>query len=200
MKPPSRFFAPVLAALALVLASCGSPPEWPHGHGGDGAAMPASPVMSGQTTLAGGTLVAEATLGRGFSGAHIRPDGSRPERHMGPPERLPGPAEEAEARSRQRISMNHPPPMPPVRLKLHFTNQGTEALDVLFEECSSSLGNFGISPERALLAPGQSFDPDAMTSLLGVTGEDIPVTITVRIKGKREQATLTLKAAAPSAP
>jgi hypothetical protein len=82
--------------------------------------------------------------------------------------------------------------MPPVVLNLHLTNKSDAPIDVTFDGCDSSLGNFVVTPEKSRIEAGQSVDTDPMRSLLGETGDEIPLNLTIRVAGKTEKKVLTL--------
>ncbi|PTY03781.1 hypothetical protein DB347_21365 [Opitutaceae bacterium EW11] len=176
--------------LALALSGCSDAPRRGPRSGPMGSPQ-ATPTLTAQESFSDGQLIVQAIVSPGdearMGGRGPGGGGSR-RRHMGPPpEGGEGEGEDMPQRSHFNDS-----PMPPVVLKLHVTNQGSTPLNVVFVECNSALGNFGIRPERATIQPGQSVDPDRMTSLLGVSGEDLPVTVTLKINGKTEKRTLTL--------
>lgn len=86
---------------------------------------------------------------------------------------------------------------PPVRLHLRLTNHDATALVIEVPEFESQLGNFVVQPRR-LTVPGHgSIEAEPMTSQLGVTMSEIPLTVTVRINGKPERQTLLLRVKAP---
>jgi hypothetical protein len=84
-------------------------------------------------------------------------------------------------------------PMPPVTLKVAFENKGTEPIEIEITEINSSLGNFAVRPPKLTLEPGGNGVLDPMISQLGVTSDEIPLTVTIRQGGKREQKTVLVK-------
>lgn len=188
---------------AALFASCNDVP-----HSRDRrseTAPPPLPAMSGEEAFADGQLEVEATLSRGFrprGGRHRGNDGEGEAERSSWRHRYDGSEEEAETernRAAEARFRMHDSPMPPIVLQLHATNKGTEPLEVTWIECNSILGNFGILPEKMMLAAGQSADTERMTSLLGITGEDVPVTVTLRAHGKLEKKTLIVRATPPPA-
>jgi hypothetical protein len=85
--------------------------------------------------------------------------------------------------------------MPPVALRLRLTNTGTETVEVTFTLCKSELGDFAVRPEKLALAPGQTAEPDPMTSRLGLTSAELVLKVGLRLAGKKEQKDLVLKGA-----
>jgi hypothetical protein len=78
-------------------------------------------------------------------------------------------------------------PMPPVTLMVELENKGTEPIEVIPTEVNSDLGNFAPRPQKVTVAPGQKVRLDPMVSQLGVTSDDIPVTLSVRIGGAKAE-------------
>ena len=65
--------------------------------------------------------------------------------------------------------------------------KGTEPIEIEITEINSMLGNFAVRPPKLTLAPGGNGVLDPMISQLGVTSDEIPLTVTIRRGGKREQ-------------
>jgi hypothetical protein len=84
-------------------------------------------------------------------------------------------------------------PMPPVTLKVAFENRGTEPVDIEVRDVNSDLGNFAPRPPKLTIAPGASGTLDPMISQLGVTSDEIPLKIVVRIGGKKEEQVVVVK-------
>jgi hypothetical protein len=84
-------------------------------------------------------------------------------------------------------------PMPPVTLKVAFQNRGTEPLEIEVLDVNSDLGNFAVRPPKLTIAPGASGSLDPMVSQLGVTSDEIPLKLSVRTGGKKEQQVLLIK-------
>jgi hypothetical protein len=125
-------------------------------------------------------------MGRGMGGA---PAGGGDTGDAGEGPNRPGTA--GVARSSQE---------PPIRFQLRVTNHGAEPAEVEVTDFDSTLGNFVVQPRKLTLAPGESVEVDPMTSRLGVPGGEMPVTVGVRVNGKTEKETITLKAKDPAAP
>ncbi len=84
-------------------------------------------------------------------------------------------------------------PMPPVTLRVQFENRGTAPVEIEVTEVNSELGNFAVRPSKLTIAPGEKGTLDPMVSQLGVTSDDIPVRISVRLTGKKETQTIAVK-------
>jgi hypothetical protein len=75
---------------------------------------------------------------------------------------------------------------PPATLRVSLRNLSPEPLDVKIRDVNSALGNFAVRPEHVLLAPDQSTELDPMVSRLVDVGDDLPVTVTLRIGTQTE--------------
>ena len=84
-------------------------------------------------------------------------------------------------------------PMPPVTLRVLFENKGTTPLEVEVTEVNSDLGNFAVRPPKLTIAPGEKGMLEPMISQLGVTSDEIPLKLTVRSGGKKEQQVVLVK-------
>ena len=84
-------------------------------------------------------------------------------------------------------------PMPPVTLRVLLENRGTEPMDVEVTEVNSDLGNFAVRPQKLTLAPGEKGTLEPMVSQLGVTSQEIPLKLAVRVAGKKESQVVTVK-------
>ncbi|MSU66535.1 MAG: hypothetical protein EXS38_10630 [Opitutus sp.] len=84
-------------------------------------------------------------------------------------------------------------PMPPVTLRVLLENRGTEPMDVEVTEVNSDLGNFAVRPPKLTLAPGEKGTLEPMVSQLGVTSQEIPLKLAVRVAGKKESQVVTVK-------
>jgi hypothetical protein len=93
--------------------------------------------------------------------------------------------------------------MPPVTLRLNLTDNAKDGAPLQIEvlDFESDLGNFALKPDRIALAPGQTGGPGAVVSRLGVTSDEIPVKVTLRLAGKKETQYIVLRHnAVPVAP
>ena len=84
-------------------------------------------------------------------------------------------------------------PMPPVTLRVLFENKGTEPLELEVTEVNSDLGNFAVRPPKLTIPPGEKAMLDPMISQLGVTSDEIPLKVSVRTGGKKEQQVVIVK-------
>lgn len=84
-------------------------------------------------------------------------------------------------------------PMPPVTIRLKLENRSGEALDVDLLEVNSDLGNFAVRPTKLSLAAAQTGETDPMVSQLGVTSDEIPMKVALRIAGKKELQVIPVK-------
>lgn len=155
------------------------------------------PTMAAEQKFFDGTLLVEVNLGRGFRPRMVRPGWKpRDENAFGTTVYADQAAREIaeEEESEMFIPRMRNSTLPPVALRLRVSNLGTAPAEIEFLECKSYLGNFAVRPEKITVAPGESGQPDPMVSLLGVSGEEIPVTVTLRVGDKRETQTLLLVA------
>jgi hypothetical protein len=109
-----------------------------------------------------------------------------------------GGAEGESGRSGDEAPAIHASNLPPVMLRLRLENTGSSAVVVEVRDLDSELGDFAIRPDRLVLEPGQSVEPDPMESLLGLDTYALPVTITLRAGGKTETKVLTLRPVTPA--
>lgn len=84
-------------------------------------------------------------------------------------------------------------PMPPVTLRVEIQNRGAEAVDVEVTEVNSYLGNFAVRPSKLTIAPGESAVLDPMISQLGVTSDEIPLKLAVRVADRKEAQVVPVK-------
>lgn len=88
----------------------------------------------------------------------------------------------------------HASNLPPIQLRLRLTNHGSAPAVVEVEDFDSAMGNFVVQPPKITIQPGDSAEAEPMVSRLGVTAEEIPVTVKLRSGGRTEQQVLTLRA------
>lgn len=84
-------------------------------------------------------------------------------------------------------------PMPPVTLRVLFENKGTEPIEIEVTEVNSDLGNFAVRPPKLTIAPGEKGMLEPMVSQLGVTSDEIPLKLSLRSGGKKEQQVVIVK-------
>lgn len=216
VKLPLPFILVSLAALGLT--GCESSGGRHHGPGGSDLAVPVI-AMSGQQVFFDGQLRAEVTLGQG-RGAHFADDpkvgggsggggrrgggghhgGMRGGGGMGGG--MGGPGFESSGDEGPSIHLRGSP-LPPVKLRFRLANLGQTSLTVRIVDLKSDLGNFAVRPDQLTIDPGRTIEVDPMFSQLGVNGDEIPVTIALRIGDKTETHDLVLKllpAPAPETP
>ncbi len=177
-------------------------------------------AMRGETTFLEGKVAALATVSRGFDRG-VRPGrgrpGSRPEDgnvyEDGRRRRNDdagaftevyniggyGDSEEdqkeamkdyiRQARARRAAGS----PMPPVTLRVLFENKGTEPVELEVLEVNSDLGNFAVRPAKLTIAAGEKGVLEPMVSQLGVTSDEIPLKLALRVGGKKEQQVVIVK-------
>ena len=205
----TRCFASA-AALALVLVwstGCHSSPIQRDLMSDDLTAGERPVAMKGEGTFAAGKLTALATVSRGFDRgskgparerrAGRRDDGDKPFTETynvgygdSEDEQKEAVAEYYRMAKAQRAAGS---PMPALTLRVKFENHGTEPIEVVITDVNSELGNFAVRPPKLLLAPGESGTLDPMISQLGVTADEIPLQVAVRIAGKKESQIITVK-------
>ncbi len=174
----------LLAALAVGETGCGSRPKADAFD--EAVAGGERPVaMKGDSLFFDGQIAATVTISRGVGhGARTPKKGA-----FGGEERMDSDEVTAYVRARGALGS----PLPPVTVRLKLENKGATAVQVDIMESNSDLGNFAVRPEILSLAPGQSGEPDPMISQLGVTSDDIPVKITLKMNGKTESHAIAVK-------
>ena len=141
--------------------------------------------MEGTGTFFAGRLAVTISIGRGLarSGPEAGPASGRLGRHGGGGDDTSG----------SGGSLRVDSPMPPVTLRLKFQNQSTGILTFSIEDFESDLGNFAVHPATLSLAPGQTAEPDPMTSQLGVTADAIPMKLALKSSGPTETQTIQVR-------
>jgi hypothetical protein len=188
-------------AFALAGAGCSHPI---HDELAEAVANGEHPVaMLGKSDFFDGQLTATVTVSRGVGqGTHNGGGSSRKHDSGGDNGGLSGgdtmSDDQAYAYMRARGAIGSP--LPPVSLHLKLENKSKSVYQVEIQEFDSDLGNFAVEPSLLSLAPGQVAEPDPMISQLGVTSDDIPVKVTLRLGDKIESQTIPVKnlAAPPS--
>jgi hypothetical protein len=164
-------------------------------------------AMRGDGSFLGGKLVAFATVSRGFDRG-ARKQGSPGERggrrrrdndfsddypiSFGETEEEQKEAMEEYIRQVKAVRARGSP-MPPVTLDVLLENRGTESMEVVVNEVNSDLGNFAVRPPKLTLAPGEKGRLEPMISQLGVTSDEIPLKIGLRVGDKVETQVITVK-------
>lgn len=202
----------LLGMFALMGAGCGTPPQSdPMAEEVTKGERPVA--MKGEGVFLDGKIAAVATISRGFDrqgkGGPVRPGerGARDGEVKG--RRGDGITEvystgfgdsdeEQKAAMEEYIRMAKArraagSPMPPVTLRVLFENRGTEPIELEVTEVNSDLGNFAVRPPKLTLAPGEKGALEPMISQLGVTSDEIPLKVAVRVGGKKELQVLVVK-------
>lgn len=84
-------------------------------------------------------------------------------------------------------------PLPPVTLHLILSNPGTDPVTVTMVDFASDLGNFAVDPDTLTIAPGQTGEPTPMVSQLGVSSDEMPFKVTLRLGKVKESRTFLVK-------
>jgi hypothetical protein len=205
------------AGLLLAFAACSSEP--------DRSEMPPRAIPDFPTTMAGsesfadGRLTAQVTFGQpsgpgsrqsdggGGDGGGARSGGGGGRRHGGGgggmggggggrPEGMgggEGPSGDAGSRRGPMGGGG-----PGIQLKLHLTNtSATDAISCEVLDFKSSLGDFAVFPAKYQIAAGQSAVSETMTSKLGLTSAEIPVTVALRIGDHKETKVVMVRLVPP---
>jgi hypothetical protein len=217
---PLQNFAPrsLLVATTAAILSLNGCSDRPPRHDRSAEQMNAAaakPTMSAEDSFFEGKLLVEANLGRGFGGRGAPGGGGMGGGHSGGrhhggggmsmgmggggggmgggPGGGPGGEGPGEGGAGGSSSIRESA-MPPVALRLRLTNKSKETIEVTFALCKSELGDFAVRPEKLALAPDQSAETDPMTSLLGLSSDELLLKVSLRVAGKVEQKDLTLRA------
>jgi len=210
--PTPRQFLIAATAAVLSFTGCSDQPPRPNPRAEQMAAA-AKPTMLGQDSFFDGKLLVEASLGQGFGGRGGPgggPGGEHPGGgHHGGGMRggpgggpggggpgggeMGGPGGDMEGRVGGGLTMQAST-LPPVALRLRLTNQSKETVEVTFVLCKSELGDFAVRPEKLVLTPGQTGEPDPMRSSLGLTSSALVLKVSLKMAGVVEQKDLILKA------
>lgn len=173
-------------------------------------------AMKGATQYFDGQIAATVTISQGFSrdlsGKADKPGADRGRRRRGEEEDATNTglsdsfpsgyegASESDQREmyedmvrRVRAQRAAGSPMPPVTIRLKLENRGGQPLEVDLLEVNSDLGNFAVRPTKLSLAAAQTGEAEPMVSQLGVTSDIIPMKVTLRIGGKKEQQVIPVK-------
>ena len=92
-----------------------------------------------------------------------------------------------------KAEVNNGTPLPPVTLHLILINSGTVPLTVAMLDFDSDLGNFVVDPDTITVAPGETSEPTPMVSQLGVSSNEIPVKVTLKLDSRKETRTVLVK-------
>jgi len=192
---------PALCAAALALALAGCAHKEPD-HLTQAVESGERPVaMAGSEAFFGGKIVVRVTLARGIGHGYKRQKatltganrGFDATRELAEQDRAN--AEEAKAAYEDyaRAKVYIGVPLPPVTLHLILINTGDQQLTATVTDFNSDLGNFVIYPDTLVVPAGQTAEPTAMVSQLGVSSDEIPVTVTVKLGKAKETHAVVLK-------
>ena len=197
----------MLSLLVVAVAGCGGIARRGASAQDEADTIAVAPIaMQGQSSFFGGTVAARVTVSRGF-GEEMSQRLQRRIDEEGPKlaevfeeelaDRVKNPIGETLTRMSALIPRGSP--IPPVIIRLILTNPGAEPVEVEIVEFNSVLGNFAIRPSNLTLAPGGGDEPEAMSSRLGVTSDNIPVTVVLRVNGVTERQAVNVRTLLPAA-
>lgn len=206
--PASALGAFLCSALLFLGAGCHTPPPDPMAEAAQAGERPVA--MKGEASFFDGKVAATLTVSRGFSRGAGPHAGGKAGHREGKDASMGGINEsyptgfdsddEKEQREMyeelvrlDRARRAAGSPMPPVTIRLRLENHAAEPADVEVLELNSDLGNFAVRPTKLTLTNGQPADTDPMVSQLGVTSDEIPVKIVLRVGGKKETQIITVK-------
>lgn len=193
--------AVALAVVALAGAACGSAPSKSQRFQEATKTAERPVAMKGESSFFDGEISATVTVSRGFGrnyderGGRHGPYGEAPSvtqvfiNELNDPDITDYEATYQKMRALQLRGS----PLPPVLLKLHLSNTTKEPVEVDILELNSDLGNFAVKPNKLTIPAEQVGTPEAMTSQLGVTSDEIPVKVRLRRAGKIETQTILVK-------
>jgi len=191
MAPSFRLWL-AFTGLAALLAGAGCSAHRPPDELAQAVASGEKPVaMSGDTTFFGGKLHVTATVSQGIGKGGVHGGGSGSKKaEMTDTAGMDN--DEAMAYYKAKNAVGSP--MPPVTLHLRIENisGATQSVEVL--DFDSDLGNFAVHPALLAVAPTQIAEPDPMISQMGVTSNNIPIKVTLRMDGAKETQTIIVKA------
>jgi hypothetical protein len=187
------------ASLALALGGCAHREQDHLTQAVESGERPVA--MAGSEPFFGGKIVVRVTLARGIGHGYKREKetltranrGFDATRELAEQDRAN--AEEARAayedyaRAKAYIGV----PLPPVTLHLILINTGDQPITPIVTDFDSDLGNFVVYPDTLVVPAGQTAEPTAMVSQLGVSSDEIPVTVTMRLGKAKETHVVVLK-------
>ncbi len=195
-------FLPCALACAF-LAACSSP-QHDFARDLEQHKQVATPTMVGEASFFAGQLLVEVNLGHGFrarpkKGIFANDDRPLYEENEAGEQVMRRPTADDEDYFVPRM---HNSILPPKALRLRVTNLSPAPVQIEFLECNSALGNFVVRPATATIAPGESYQPEAMISLLGTSGEPFPVRVGLRLGHEKQATDITVSMVAnpPPAP
>jgi hypothetical protein len=141
-------------------------------------------AMAGSDTFFSGKLSVQVTLARGL-GKGLRKNNDA------------GKSYSAFAHSSGATEIGNT--VPPVTLHLIVTNLDSKAVTVQLLDFNSDLGDFAIDPDTLTIDPGASGEPTTMVSNLGVSSDEIPFTVTLKLGGVKETHVVKVRSLAVTA-
>jgi hypothetical protein len=200
MPPKTRYFAfrssAAILLAGMVFAGTGCKTPRPPDELAQAVAIGERPVaMSGTSPFFGGQLNVTVTvsrgIGRGMAGGGQGGGG----RHKGgaPGENDAKDLDNGQMYAYLEAKIAVGSPMPPVTMHLKIENKTKQITNVEVLDFESDLGNFAVHPEMLSMTPDQVAEPDPMISQLGVTSDDIPVKVSLKLAGKTETQTISVK-------
>jgi hypothetical protein len=142
-----------------------------------------SVAMEGSDVFLGGRVAVRVTLGRGIGHGMKRGKGEQDATYRDYTDTL----------GKTLVGS----PLPPVTIHLILSNPGTEAVTVTVLDFASDLGDFAVDPDTLTIAPGQTGEPTAMVSHLGVSSDEMPFKVTLRVGKEKDTRTFLVKALPP---
>ena len=154
---------------------------------------------SGPQSISGGGSVGSAigTPGGGMTGPGMPTGGPESSAGAMPGARADMPdiagmdQDEATAYIKARVAVGSP--LPPVTLHLRIENRSPAKVSVEVDDFNSDLGNFAVQPGTLTLLSRQVGEPEPMISQLGVTSDEIPVTVTLKMGDVKETRTILVR-------
>jgi len=162
-------------------------------------------AMQGETSYFDGTINARVTVSRGFGEdmsqqLQKKIEDDTPSLSEVFDEELADRVKHPFGETIQKMSALVPrgSPIPPVIIRLRLTNATSEPQSVEIVELNSILGNFAVQPSPLSVPANGNAEPEAMSSRLGVTSAQIPVTVVLRVNGRTERQVLNVQTLIPS--
>lgn len=187
------------AALALLGSGCAHRMEDHMTQAVESGERPVA--MAGSEVFFGGKIVARVTLARGIGHGYKRQHatltkgntGFDATRELAEQDRANDQAAKEAYEDYARAKSYIGTPLPPVTLHLILINSAEQPLTVTVTDFESELGNFVVYPDTLVIAAGQTNEPTAMVSQLGVSSDEIPVTVSIRLGGAKETHVVLLR-------
>jgi len=190
-----------LAGLSLGLAGCGSGPRPPRQPPGDALMAPREmpSLYEGTADFCNGSVKAIVTISKGFAGMHGGPGGhgggggggGPGGMHGGGPGGPGGPGggggDYYDEQSPRRIGESS---LPPVMIHLSFENSSEAPVVLSIWDFKSELGDFAVRPDRVTVPAKGSAKVASMTSRVGLTSGEVPVTLRLRSASGEETRVL----------